>query len=149
MASTPTLSRRRIGVLAALLGFGGLTSCTMGTEAGGPFTQVVGSWRYTGSQTAPSLALEGTMAVLQQDGGDISGSLTWTERDALDNLQLRGAQLSGRVIGLEDADFDIVIPEAGRRHVARISANGDTIEGVWAAVSSGRSGTFRAVRGGP
>lgn len=124
-----------------------VSSCSLGTEPAGPFTDVVGVWRYTGSQTAPALSLDGTMSILQQSGGEISGSLTWTERDALDNLQLRGAQVAGRVIGLEDADFDVIIPDANRRHVARISANGDTIDGVWAAVPSGRSGTFRAIRG--
>jgi hypothetical protein len=123
------------------------SACTLGTEAEGPFADVVGTWSYTGTQTAPALSLDGTMSILQQNGGDISGSLTWTERDPLDNLQLRGAQIAGRVIGLEDADFDVVIPEATRRHVARISANGDTIDGVWAALASSRSGTFRAIRG--
>ena len=127
----------------------GLAGCTLSTEAEGPFAEVLGAWRYTGSQSAPALSFDGTMSILQQSGGEISGSLTWTERDALDNLQLRGAQLTGRVIGLEDADFDVIIPTADRRHVARISANGDTIDGVWAAVASGRSGTFRAVRGAP
>lgn len=126
-----------------------LSGCTLTSEAEGPFADVVGNWRYTGSQTAPVLSFEGTLAVLQQSGGEISGSLTWTERDALDNLQLRGAQVNGRVIGLEDTDFDVVIPDATRRHVARISANGDTIDGVWASVTSGRSGTFRAVRETP
>jgi len=135
----------RAGVVAvAVLG---LSACTLGTEAEGPFVNVVGSWSYTGSQTAPALSFDGTMSILQQSGGDITGSLTWTERDALDNLQLRGAQVAGRVIGLEDVDFDVVIPEANRRHVARISTNGDTVDGVWASVASGRSGTFRAIRG--
>lgn len=123
-----------------------LVGCTLSTEADGPFADAVGYWRYTGTQTAPVLSIEGTLAILQQTRGEISGSLTWTERDALDNVQLRGAQVSGRVIRMEDTDFDVVIPDATRRHVARISANGDTIAGIWAAVSSGRSGTFLAVR---
>jgi hypothetical protein len=134
-----------LAALAALTA--AVSACTLGTEAEGPFVDVVGTWSYTGTQTAPALSLDGTMSILQQNGGDISGSLTWTERDPLDNLQLRGAQVAGRVIGLEDTDFDVVIPEATRRHVARISANGDTIDGVWAALASSRSGTFRAIRG--
>lgn len=134
--------------LRSILLAGGVSACTLATEAEGPFVEVVGTWSYTGAQTAPALSLDGTMSILQQNGGEISGSLTWTERDALDNLQLRGAQIAGRVIGLEDADFDVVIPEGTRRHVARVSANGDTIDGVWAAVATSRSGTFRAIRGG-
>lgn len=134
--------------LRSILLAGGVSACTLATEAEGPFVEVVGTWSYTGTQTAPALSLDGTMSILQQNGGDISGSLTWTERDALDNLQLRGAQIAGRVIGLGDADFDVVIPEGTRRHVARVSANGDTIDGVWAAVATSRSGTFRAIRGG-
>jgi hypothetical protein len=145
--SRPRYSRsyrpsRMIRVVALALG---MTGCALGTEAEGPFAAVGGTWAYTGSQTAPALILNGTMSITQQSGGEISGSLTWTERDALDNLQLRGAQITGRVIGLEDTDFDVLLPEA-RRHVARISTNGDTIDGVWASVSSGRSGTFRATR---
>jgi len=138
---------RHVGVGTVTIAALGLSACTLATEAEGPFANVVGSWRYTGSQAAPALSFDGTMSILQQSGGEISGSLTWTERDALDNLQLRGAQVAGRVIGLEDTDFDVVIPEANRRHVARISANGDTVDGVWASVTSGRSGTFRAIRG--
>ena len=141
-----TRLRRTATTTAAVLAVG-VSACTLASEAEGPFVDVVGTWSYTGTQTAPVLSFDGTMSILQQSGGDISGSLTWTERDALDNLQLRGAQIAGRVIGLEDTDFDVVIPEATRRHVARISANGDTIDGVWAAVAASRSGTFRAIRG--
>lgn len=105
-----------------------------------------GSWAYSGTQATPTLELVGTLVVSTQSGREITGSLTWEERDGLGGVQLRSAPISGRVIGMEDTDFDALALDATRRHVARISANGDTIEGIWIATAISRNGGFKAVR---
>ena len=55
--------------------------------------------------------------------------------------------MSGRVIGEQDVDFDIMLEGVSRRHVGRIRA--DTIDGSWVQFGNGRSGSFRAVRARP
>lgn len=121
-----------------------LSGCALTTAPSGPVADVRGTWSYTGSQSAPALTLVGTMVVTKQSGEVISGTLSWEERDGLGGVQLRGGVLNGRVIGLDDTDFDVSDDAQVRRHLARVTP--DTIEGVWAAVALGTSGQFRAVR---
>ena len=68
------------------------------------------------------------------------------QSDGLGGITTLAGPLSGRVIELTDADFDVAVAGTDRRHVARISANHDTLVGVWAQVGGGVSGTFRATR---
>lgn len=105
-----------------------------------------GTWTYTGTQAAPARELVGTLVVSNQTGGQISGSLTWEERDGVGGVDVKSSPLSGRVIGLEDTDFDALHIDGTRRHVARISANADTMVGAWIATALSRNGSFRAVR---
>jgi hypothetical protein len=121
-----------------------LAACDLSSEPTGPVADVRGTWRYVGTQSAPALQLEGTLVVTQQRGDIISGSVTWEERDGFGDVQVKGGQMTGRVIGLEDIDFDVLLGEGDRRHVARVA--GDSLDGVWAAVTAGRSGNFRASR---
>lgn len=132
------------GVVVATLAVAG---CDLATEADGPVANVVGSWRYSGQQTAPSLTLEGTLVIGSQSGGVVNGQLTWEERDVQGGLVLDGGPVSGRVIGLEDIDFDVLRTGGDRRHVGRITA--DTIRGAWIETSSGASGEFLAIREAP
>lgn len=124
-----------------------LAGCGLATEADGPVADVVGSWRYTGQQTAPSLTLEGTLVIGTQTGGVVNGQLMWEERDVSGGLVLDGGPVSGRVIELEDIDFDVLRASGDRRHVGRIIA--DTIRGAWIQTSSGASGEFLAIRETP
>jgi hypothetical protein len=133
-------------VAAALAAAGLLAACEGGTGPNGPSADLRGTWAYTGTQTTPPRELVGTFVVLSQSGAEIAGSLTWEERDGLGGVVNRAAPVSGRAIGLFDTDFDVLADDAVRRHVARISANGDTLEGVWIASSISRNGGFRAVR---
>jgi hypothetical protein len=132
------------GAVALLVAAAG---CNLATEADGPVANVKGSWHYTGQQTAPSLTLEGTLVIGPQAGDVVNGQLTWEERDALGGLVLDGGPVSGRVIALEDIDFDVLRSGGDRRHVGRIA--GDTIRGAWIQTSSGASGEFLAIRETP
>lgn len=136
--------RRIAGAVGVLLAAGG---CDLATETDGPVANVEGSWRYTGQQTAPSLTLEGTLVIGPQSGDVVNGQLTWEERDVSGGLVLDGGPVSGRVIELEDIDFDVLRSGGDRRHVGRIS--GDTIRGAWIQASSGASGEFLAIRETP
>jgi hypothetical protein len=133
---------RRLGYLWALL----LSGCVLSTGPSGPFADLTGTWDFTGSQSAPSLTLVGTLVVTGQSREVITGTLSWEERDGLGGVQVRGGAVNGRVIGLADTDFDVTDDASVRRHLAR--ASGDTIEGVWAAIAQGTSGQFRAIRSG-
>jgi hypothetical protein len=123
-----------------------LAACESTTDAGGPTVDVRGTWSYTGTQATPNLALAGTLVISTQAGASITGSLTWEESDGVGGVSLKSAQVSGRVVGLQDADFDALATDATRRHVARISANADTMVGVWIATAISRNGSFTAVR---
>ncbi len=132
--------------LLALLVVWAALGCAESTAPTGPTADLRGTWVYSGTQASPARELVGTLVVTAQSGAEITGSLTWEERDGLGGVVNRAAALGGRAIGLADTDFDVFDAEATRRHVARVSANADTVDGVWVASSVGRSGSFRAVR---
>jgi hypothetical protein len=123
-----------------------LASCELSTLPQGPFADVVGTWTYAGQQTSPVLQLQGSLVVNGQSRNEISGQLTFTETDALGGVRPDAGVVAGRVIGLFDTDFDVILPSGERRHVARISANQDTIRGAWVQPSTGASGEFVAVK---
>ncbi len=124
-----------------------LTGCALGDGNGGEVADVRGSWEYSGNQVAPALALSGSLVVQTQSSGDIGGQLSWQEPDGIGGMTLRGGPVTGRVLGLSDIDFDVIVGGNARRHVARISH--DSIIGLWAESASGKSGQFVAVRATP
>lgn len=128
--------------MAALASVG----CSLSTEASGPVADVEGAWAYEGTMTPTARDLQGTLLIDRQVEDVIEGTLSWTENDGLGGIVARGGAVAGAVIGFTDIDFDVSIGDEARRHVARISANRDTLVGVWTEVGGGESGTFRAVR---
>ncbi len=120
--------------------------CSLGDGPLGPTADLRGAWSYAGTQAVPALDLSGTLTVVNQSGAQVEGSASWIEQDGLGNTTLRGGSLAGTVIGETDVDLEVAVTGTVRRHVARISANGDTLEGVWAEVGGSLSGTFVAVR---
>ena len=105
---------------------------------------VRGEWEFTGTQSAPQTTMTGSLTIQTQSGDLITGSAGWDERDGFGVVRSAGGSVSGRVIGLQDVDFDIVSDGVTRRHVGRIRA--DTMDGSWVGLGDGRSGSFRAVR---
>lgn len=136
--------RRGAPLLVAALA---LASCSLSTESVGPVADVRGTWTYTGSQVTPTLQLAGTLFITGQSGDQIAGTLSWTEQDALGNVIVRGGEVTGTVIADSDIDFDVVLTDEVRRHIAVI--NPDTLEGIWAVPGAPNSGEFRAVRNLP
>lgn len=139
------IARSRRLRLALLLPFA--VACSFSTEPAGEVADLLGTWQYSGEQSAPALTLEGTLSIAAQSGDILSGQLSWEEHDAGGGMVLRGGPVSGRVIGTTDVDFDVLLAGTERRHVGRIT--GDTIRGAWVEVANGRSGEFLAVRGAP
>ena len=133
-------------VAAAAMVAAAMIGCALPTGGDGPVANLAGAWDYLGTQEAPALTLEGTLT-LTQNRANVNGALSWSERDAFGNVELRGGQVIGVVLGLHDVDFDVTQAGDDRRHVARVDT--DTIEGVWASLNSSASGVFRAVRRAP
>lgn len=136
----------RLGLGALALVQVSVLACIDTTAPDGTYAQVAGGWTYTGTQAEPARQLEGDFVVSNQNGDLITGTITFLESDGVGNVDLRGGPVSGRVIETTDVDFDLTLGAAQRRHVARISANGDTIQGVWVQPADGLSGTFLAIR---
>lgn len=126
-----------------------LAGCDLSTEPAGPVADLRGVWTYAGTQAVPALDLAGTLTLAEQSGAQVEGTASWVEQDGLGNTALRGGSLAGTVIGVTDIDFEVALSAAVRRHVGRIAANGDTLQGVWAEVGGALSGTFTAVRQEP
>lgn len=122
-------------------------ACAFATDPDAEVADVRGTWTYTGEQSAPALALTGTLTVQSQQGETIGGQLSWQEPDGLGGQAIRGGAVSGRVIETTDVDFDVLSVGVTRRHVGRLA--GDSIKGAWIEVSSGKSGEFVAVRSTP
>ena len=127
----------------------GSVACIESAGPSGPFAHVQGIWTYSGTQTTPALTLSGTLSITQQSGDVIEGSLTWSESDGIGGPVLRSASVAGVVVGLEDVDFEAALDASSRRHLARISANGDTLVGVWVTPMGGAGGSFLAIRSSP
>jgi hypothetical protein len=135
-------SRRVRGVVVLVVV---TTACIDVTDGGAAAVNLSGAWEYTGTQIAPSADLSGVLTVSSQDGELIGGSVSWEERTGPGTTRLISGALSGRLIGTEDVDFDVLLSEGTRRHVGRLTA--DTIRGTWVQVGSGVSGAFVVVRG--
>jgi hypothetical protein len=134
------------GRLPLIVGVALLSGCELAGGPSGPFAFLVGTWTYTGTQATPAMTLTGTLTVSDQSDDLILGSLSYEEDDGVGGPVVDGGAVQGRVIGLLDADFDVLLPSGDRRHLARISANGDTLVGEWQQISTGEEGTFRATR---
>jgi len=138
---------RRVRRLALLAPLALSTGCSFATDPQEEVADVRGTWHYSGDQAAPALTLEGTLTINAQTADVIAGQLSWQEQDPGGGTRVDGGPVSGRVIGLADVDFDVLLPGSERRHVGRIS--GDSIRGAWIDLLSGRSGEFLAVRSTP
>lgn len=126
----------------------GLAGCTLVTEPDGPFADVAGSWTYAAEQSSPVLDIDGTLTLTQQRAA-LGGALAFAASDGIGPPANDGGPVSGLVIGTTDVDFDVQLPSGARRHVARVSAGRDTIEGAWVHLSSGAAGVFLATRDTP
>ena len=132
-----------VGVSLALAAAG----CSSPTDAAGGAADVRGTWQYSGQQSAPSLQLTGRLVIAFQDGALLTGSLSWEERDGSGGTRLRAGAVSGRVIERSDIDFDVLLADGTRRHVARLGDG--SMDGAWVQIETGRSGQFVAVRSTP
>ncbi len=124
-----------------------LGGCSVPTSSSGEPADVRGAWAFEAEQVAPALTLTGTLTITSQDGDLISGTLSWQESDGAGGMRVDGGPVTGRVLGDEDVDFDLLRSGGSRRHVAHLVA--DTMEGSWVQQPNGPSGTFRAVRDTP
>lgn len=143
MTAISRVTRRSVLASLALL----CGACAFATDPNEDVADLRGTWQYTGEQSAPALALTGTLTIQSQQGEVVNGQLSWQEPDGSGGTANRGGAVSGRVIETTDVDFDVLVPGVTRRHVGRLA--GDSIKGAWIETGSGKSGEFVAVRGTP
>ena len=122
-----------------------LTACSSPADQG-PGRNILGAWRYTATQSAPTASLSGTFTVTAQSGSVFSGRLEVQETDAAGVQRSRAGAASGRAPASLSVDFDVLLGTVPRRHIARVVA--DTMDGNWVetAGTSLTTGVFRAVR---
>jgi len=132
---------RRFPLLALVV----VAACASPADQG-PGRDLLGAWRYTATQSAPTASLTGTFTVTTQTGSAFGGRLEVQETDAAGVLRSRAGAVSGRAPASLSVDFDVLLGTAPRRHVARVVA--DTMEGNWVETggTSITTGVFRAVR---
>lgn len=134
----------RAGIVVAL---SALAACHTPVDCAPPVSvSVLGSWRYTATQNAPTPAdLAGTLVFTTQCGTTLTGNLDVTEIDA-QGFRRRAGTLSGRTVDSLTLDFDVFLTNVGRRHVGALS--GDSIQGTWIEPLDlgSASGSFTAVR---
>ncbi len=108
---------------------------------------LTGSWSYSATQSVPAATLAGTLSLTTSGGCTIDGHLSVTVDDGSGTPTLLDGGVSG--VFLDESTVDVTTQLGGeRRHLGTIVA--DTISGSWAESGpSGKSGTFRAVRGAP
>ncbi len=140
------MTTRRLVVLLSL-GALAATGCDLASTSVEDPADVRGTWAFTGDQAVPPRDLVGTLTISDQQGDLISGTMSWEERDGGGGITLDGGAVTGRVLGPEDVDFDVIRAAGSRRFLARITA--DTLVGTWVELVGGRSGDFRAEREQP
>lgn len=136
------MTRASLAVMACAL-----AACQTPVDCTTPATvSVLGAWRYTASQDAPTPAdLAGTLVFTTQCGTTLTGNLDVTEIDAQGSRR-RAGTVSGRTVDSLTLDFDVFLTTAGRRHVGTLK--GDSLRGTWIEPLDlgSASGSFAAVR---
>jgi hypothetical protein len=111
-----------------------LAACDSPVDNGVTGVDMRGLWSYSGIQESPALTVVGTLSIDEQNGREFSGTVAFRETDVQGTQTNRTGRLSGRVVGMEAADFDISLDESQRRHVGAI--RGDSMYGNWARIDA-------------
>lgn len=134
-----------IAVISTILA----SACLNSTDPQPPTIPLIGSWRYTGTQTGVIReTFTGTLVIGRQSGSAFQGSIDLVATNVVtgDARTLNGI-LSGVVASSNAVDFDVSVDLIPRRHVGQLI--GDTIAGTWVGTAAGGgtvSGVFRAER---
>jgi len=114
--------------------------------SGAPAVNLLGTWRYTATQSSPTTAnLTGALAITSECGSTLGGTLDVTETSAQGSRRRMGT-MSGRAVDSATVDFDVFLSAVGRRHLGTIA--GDSLRGTWVEPGDAgtASGSFVAVR---
>jgi hypothetical protein len=125
-----------------------MLACSGPTGTGTSDPRLAGTWQYHAGTTGTSTAVDGVLVLTVSASGGISGSLEATESDATGRRTPIAGLVSGSVVGMGSADFQVVLVGGHtRQHLA--SVRGDSLVGDWiegqaqGAVQSGRFGASR------
>jgi hypothetical protein len=131
---------RRCLLLACLL-----IACDSPSAGDGGAFDVQGNWRYEATQTLPALDIEGALQITEQNGGNFTGTVAFTETDVQGTQHSRTGAINGRFVGNTVVDIDVHVDAQVRRHVARMSA--DSMNGTWNVTGTASlTGSFTARR---
>ena len=123
-------------------------ACDSPTERGAevvPWLQ--GSWEYVAAQDTPQLRMSGTLAISQQIGDSISGSIEYVEVDAFGHSRNRLHMFTGRVRNSREITITAYFGNRIRTHTGMLL--GDSIGGRFAQPitdSASYTGNFLARR---
>jgi hypothetical protein len=142
-------ARLKVTAALALVTAIAATGCLQSTDPQPPTIPLIGSWRYTGTQTgAIRETLLGTLVIGRQSGSAFQGSVDLVATNVVTGeARVLNGTLSGVVASSDAVDFDVSVELTPRRHVGQLV--GDTITGSWVGTAAGGgtvSGVFRAER---
>jgi hypothetical protein len=130
-ATIPTIDEALMTRFLALCCMIALAACDSPTDRGAavvPWLQ--GSWDYAATQDTPQLRMTGTLAISQQIGDSISGSIEYIEVDAGGHGRPRLNLFTGRIRNGRDITITAYAGNRTRTHTGMLL--GDSIGGSFA-----------------
>lgn len=126
-------------------------ACSGPTGTGTSDPRVAGTWQYRAATTTSTAMVEGSLRLIVSSSGGIEGTLDAMETDASGRRSSVSGIVSGRVITVGTADFELALTD-GRRREHFVTLRGDSLVGDWvesAGHAMSVTGRFVAPRRAP
>jgi len=124
-------------------------ACLQPTATGVTSVSLAGRWQYSATQIgAGAETMNGILVIGEQAGARFQGSIEVTSTNSeTGEIRTLAGTVSGSAPTPEAIDFDIILEQTPRRHVANLT--GDALSGTWVRLSEtgiSASGRFSAHR---
>lgn len=124
-----------------------LAACQVTTSQCSAVPAVVGTWRYSATETTPvRTSISGTLSITSANCSAIVGQLDVVQTTATGATQRLAGPITGQVVDGSSFQFDAYIDASPRQHLA--SLKGDSLNGSWVSTdgSQAATGTFGGKR---